>query len=117
MHALLVLWDFSSGSNRSFAELREYLKAESIPRFKDVDGLRQKTWISNPGTHRWGALYIFEERAQAEEMAAHVAGGRVAEMTGKAPEVVELFDVEAVVEGRHGGASLDSVGLAREVRG
>ncbi len=111
MRALIVLWDLSAGSKATFAELRRYLREESIPRFRQLEGLRQKTWISNPATGLWGAMYLFDTREQADELVAHISGGRVVELTGLQPAVQE-FDVEAVVEGRHAGTDLLGAGLA-----
>jgi hypothetical protein len=74
-------------------------------------GLRQKTWISNPGTGKWGALYLFETREQAEAVIEHLPQSRVVELTGNLP-TWELFDVEAVVEGEHSGSDLLAMGLA-----
>jgi hypothetical protein len=103
MHALLVLWDFSNGTKMGIDELRTYIRDESMARFRQKEGLRQKVWISNGGTLRWGAMYLFETCAQAEAQAATVT--RVEEMTGVKP-THEIFAVEAVVEGQHSGVDL-----------
>jgi hypothetical protein len=110
MHALLVLWDLSAGSKASFEELREYLWEKSMPRFRQMEGLRQKTWISNPQTGTWGALYLFERREQAEAVVAHLDESPVVAMTGR-KATWQLFDVETVVEGQHEGTDLLSTGL------
>jgi hypothetical protein len=115
MYALLVLWDLSAGSKASFEELREYLWEKSMPRFRQMAGLRQKTWISNPETGHWGALYLFEQREQAEAVVAHLDESPVVAMTGR-KATSQIFDVEAVVEGQHEGADLLSVGLAWTAR-
>ncbi len=111
MHALLVLWDLTD-SPATFEELREYLIERSIPRFEQMAGLRQKTWISNPESRRWGALYLFEERGQALAVVDHLSESPAVEITGKLP-TYELFEVEAVVEGQHSGVDLLAAGLAR----
>ena len=113
MHALLILWDLSAGSKVNADELRTYIREESMARFRQVEGLRQKTWISNAETGAWGALYLFETKAQADEVVAHVMEGRVVQLTGLRPEV-RRFEVEAVVEGRHSGLDLLASGLALE---
>jgi len=82
MRAVLVLWDLSSGSKVSFEELRQYLRDESIAMFGQLAGLRQKTWISNPETGRWGALYLFDEREQADALVGRIDRGRVVALTG-----------------------------------
>jgi hypothetical protein len=113
MRAVLVLWDLSSGSQASFEQLRDYLRSESIARFSEMAGLRQKTWISNPETGHWGALYLFETAEQANGLVSHIASGRVVQLTGLTPATVEQFDVEALTEGNHSGTDLMSAGLAR----
>ncbi|TAJ18834.1 MAG: hypothetical protein EPO65_08155 [Dehalococcoidia bacterium] len=110
--ALLVLWDLSEGSKATFEELREYLRERSIPRFEALEGLRQKTWISSPTSGKWGALYLFDERHQAQTVIDHLTESPVVAMTGKHP-TADLFDLEAVVEGQHSGVDLLAAGLAR----
>jgi hypothetical protein len=111
MHGLLVLWDLSAESKVSFEELRQYLRDESITRFRQMTGLRQKTWISNSDTGKWGALYLFETQEQAQAVIDHLPESRVVELTGLRPSW-ELFEVEAVVEGQHSGGDLLAAGLA-----
>lgn len=108
MWALLVLWDLSQGSKLSIDELRAYIRDESIAKFRDREGLRLKVWVSNGEQGRWGAMYLFESREAAEAQAATVTKPEL--MTGIRP-TVELFDVEAAVEGRHRGSDLLASGL------
>lgn len=108
MWALLVLWDLSGGSRMSIDELRDYIRDESVARFRGLPDLRLKVWISNAATGQWGALYLFESREAAEAQAAVTTKPEL--MTGIRP-VVRLFDVEAAVEGRHHGTDLLSAGL------
>lgn len=110
--ALLVLWDLSGGGGATFEELRDYLRERSIPRFEQLAGLRQKTWISDPVSGQWGALYLFEERGQAQAVIDHLGESPVVALTGRMP-VAQVFDVEAVVEGQHSGVDLLLAGLAR----
>ncbi|MCA9843401.1 MAG: YdhR family protein [Dehalococcoidia bacterium] len=110
MHALLVLWDLSTDSKATFEELREYLWTRSMPRFREMEGLRQKTWISSSDTGEWGALYVFERRDQAEAVIGHLSDSPVVELTGKRP-TARIFEVEAIVEGQHDGADLLTSGL------
>lgn len=115
LFALQVTWDLgpeARESSATFEELRDYLRTRSIARFEQMAGLRQKTWISNPETGHWGALYLFDTAAQRQAVIDAVGGSPVVEMTGKAPRY-EVFDVEAVVEGPHAGTHLDAAGLAR----
>lgn len=110
MYGLLVTWDLSEGAKATREDLRPYLRERSIPRFKQMAGLRQKTWISQPHG-KWGAFYVFESDAARQAAIDHLNESPVVEITGKLPSY-ETFDVEAVVEGAHSGSDLLGAGLA-----
>jgi hypothetical protein len=104
-----VLWNLAD-SQTTIAELRRYLRDESVDAFEDVEGLRFKAWISDETTERWGAVYVWEtHRAAAQELPS-----RAREMIGKDPDIVEEFDIEATVEGRFEIEQLSRLGLAFE---
>ena len=105
----LVLWSLAD-SKTTIAELRRYLRDESVDAFEDVRGLRFKAWISDEVTERWGAIYLFESAEAAEQELPT----RARDLIGKDPEVAELFDVEATVEGRFAVEQLSRLGLAFE---
>jgi Putative mono-oxygenase ydhR len=105
----LVLWSLAD-SKTTIAELRRYLRDESVDEFEQVPGLRFKAWISDEATDRWGAIYLFESAEAAEQELPT----RARELIGKDPEVAELFDVEATVEGRFAIEQLSRLGLAFE---
>jgi hypothetical protein len=88
----LVLWSLADSST-SFEELRQYVRDEAVDRFDAVPGLLFKAWVSDESTDRWGAVYVWESRAAAEQ----VLPSRARELIGKEPEIVELFDLEATV--------------------
>ena len=104
-----VLWNLAD-SLTSIAELRRYLRDESVEAFADVPGLRFKAWVSDEVTERWGAVYVWESR----EAASQQLPSRARELIGKDPDVVEEFDVEATIEGRYAEEQLSRVGLAFE---
>ena len=104
-----VLWSLAD-SKTTVAELRRYLRDESVDEFEQVPGLRLKVWISDEATERWGAVYLFESAAAAEQELP----GRARELIGKDPEIAELFDLEASVEGRFAVEELSRRGLAFE---
>jgi hypothetical protein len=91
-------------------ELRRYLRDESVDAFARVPGLRLKAWISDDATERWGAVYLFE----SEEVAHRPMPSRDEEVIGKAPDLVEEFDLEASVEGGYAVEELSRRGLAFE---
>jgi hypothetical protein len=105
----LVLWSLAD-SKTTIGELRRYLRDESVDAFEEVPGLRFKAWISDESTERWGAVYLFESAEAAEQPLP----GRARELIGKDPDIAELFDVEATVEGRFAVEELSRRGLAFE---
>jgi hypothetical protein len=105
----LVLWNLAS-SQTTIAELRRYLRDESVDAFEEVPGLRFKAWISDEATERWGAVYLWESREAAEQELP----SRARELIGKEPDLGEEFDVEATVEGRFAIEELSRLGLAFE---
>ena len=105
----IVLWNLAD-SKTTIGELRRYLREESVDAFEDVPGLRFKAWISDEATERWGAVYVWESRAAAEQQLP----SRARELIGKDPDVGEEFDIEATVEGRYDLEQLSRLGLAFE---
>ena len=105
----IVLWNLTD-SMTTIEELRRYLRDESVDEFADVEGLRFNAWISDPLGERWGAFSLFETREAANEA---IPSGAQA-LIGKAPDLVEEFDLEASVEGRFVDAELSHLGLAFE---
>jgi hypothetical protein len=105
----LVLWNLAD-SKTNIAELRRYLRDESVDAHADIPGLRFKAWISDEATERWGAVYLWESAEAAEQ----ALPSSVQELIGKDPEIGETFDVEATIEGRYVVEELSRLGLAFE---
>lgn len=105
----LVLWNLAD-SKTTIAELRRYLRDESVDAFEDVPGLRFKAWISDEVTERWGAIYLWESREAADQELP----SRARELIGKEPDIGEEFDVEATIEGSYALEELSRRGLAFE---
>ena len=105
----LVLWSLAD-SKTTIAELRRYLVDEAVDAFEEVPGLRFKAWISDEVTERWGAVYLFESAEAAEQELP----SRARELIGKEPDIAEVFDVEATIEGRFALEELSRQGLAFE---
>ena len=105
----LVLWSLAD-SKTTIEELRRYLRDESVDAFEDVPGLRFKAWISDQTTERWGAIYLWESREDAEQELP----SRARELIGKEPDIGEEFDVEATIEGQFLIEGLSRRGLAFE---
>ena len=107
----LVLWNLAD-SKTTIEELRRYLREESVDRFEEVPGLRFKAWISDEATDRWGAVYLWESEAAAQQTLG--VEDRTRELIGKEPDIGEEFDVEATIEGRFEIEALSRLGLAFE---
>jgi hypothetical protein len=105
----LVLWNLAD-SKTTIGELRRYLRDECVDEFADVPGLRLKAWVSDEATERWGAIYLWETAAAAEQDVP----SRARELIGKEPEIGETFDVEATIEGQFVVDELSRLGLAFE---
>ena len=105
----LVLWNLTD-SKTTIEELRRYLRDESVDAFEDVPGLRFKAWISDEATERWGAVYLWESRQAAEQELP----SRARDLIGKEPDIGEVFDVEATIEGQFLVEELSRRGLAFE---
>ena len=105
----IVLWNLGD-SKTTIEELRRYLRDESVDEFAEVEGLRFKAWISDPAGERWGAFYLFESLEAAEQPLP----GNARALIGKDPDLAEIFDLEATVEGRDADAELSRLGLAFE---
>jgi hypothetical protein len=87
-----VLWNLAD-SLTTVAELRDYLRDEAVDAFAEVPGLLFKGWLSDEGGERWGAVYVFESMAAAEQPLP----SRARELIGKDPDIIEIFDLEASV--------------------
>jgi len=87
-----VLWNLADTAT-SVEELRDYLRDEAVDAFAEVPGILFNAWISDAGGDRWGAIYLFESAAAAEQPLPSPAR----ELIGKDPEIVEIFDLEASV--------------------
>ena len=101
-----VLWNLAD-SLTTVAELRDYLRDEAVDAFAEVPGLLFKGWISDEVGERWGAVYVFESAAAAEQPLP----SRARELIGKEPDIIEVFDLEASVAI---APALDGLGLALE---
>ena len=107
MRVRVVWWDLDD-SPATIAELREYLRDESVDAFGAVEGLRLKLWIADDDRNRWGAIYLWE----SEEASRQRLPSRAREIIGKDPDFEEWFDLEASVEGGFAEALLSRRGNA-----
>jgi putative monooxygenase ydhR len=87
-----VLWNLADTAT-SIEDLRDYLRDEAVDAFEAVPGILFKAWISDAAGERWGAIYLFESAAAADQPLP----SRARELIGKDPEIIEVFDLEATV--------------------
>jgi Putative mono-oxygenase ydhR len=107
MRVRVVWWELD-GSEATIAELREYLRDESVDAFARVEGLRLKIWIADEERNRWGAVYLWE----SQEASAQPLPSRARQIIGKDPDFEEFFDLEASVEGVFAQSDLARRGAA-----
>jgi len=88
----IVIWSLVDSAT-TVAELRDYLRDESVPQFEEVGGLLFKAWFGDEATERWGAFYVWESIAASEQELP----SRARELIGKDPDIIEVFDLEATV--------------------
>jgi len=107
MRVRVVWWELD-GTQTTIAEMREYLRDESVDAFGAVEGLRLKMWIADEERNRWGAVYLWE----SDEAGRQPLPSRARQLIGKDPDFEEWFDLEASVEGVYGEAALSRRGAA-----
>lgn len=107
MRVRVVWWDLD-GTAATIAQLRDYLRDESVDAFGAVEGLRLKLWLADEERNRWGAVYLWESEAASEQPLP----SRARRIIGKDPDFEEWFDLEASVEGAFADALLSRRGAA-----
>jgi hypothetical protein len=94
----------------SLDALRTYIAQQSVPKHRQMEGLRLKVFLSNKDADVFGALYLWESESAMEAMLPQL-GASVRNRWGIEPRV-QCFSVEAIVEGRHSTPDLSGVGQA-----
>jgi hypothetical protein len=107
MIALLVLFDLTH-SSIGLDALRSGI-SESLERYRELDGLRQKVYLS-AASDTFGGFYLFESE-EALASALPRLGAATQQRTGVVPRILR-FDVDAIVEGRHTTPDLTRAGRA-----
>ena len=113
MIALLMQSDLGP-THGSIEALRAYIADESMPKYRQMAGLRLKIFLSDEVGDSFGALYLWESEAALEAALPHL-GSSVRERSSAALRL-ERFQVEAIVEGRHNTPDLSQVGAALDAR-
>lgn len=112
MYCSFVLWDLAR-SSATVASLRHYLRDYAVDAYSQVEGMRQKTWVSwsGPMGEVWGAIYLWDDIDLAFGRAPQTS--TVVDLIGYPPTQRMVFQVEAAVEGISAiGALMKGVGAA-----
>ena len=109
MMALLMQFELGA-TYGSLDDLRTYIAQQSVPKYREMQGLRLKIFLSDSDGDTFGALYLWETES-ALEAALPELGTSVRNRWGIEPRM-QRFTVEAVVEGRHSTPDLSRVGQA-----
>ena len=106
MHGLTVRWSLQDSPPGTEQALREYVAAESVPRFTGMPGLVQKTWqMAERGF--FSGVYVW---STAEARTAFLEQFRanpspVTRMVGHGPDVIQEWDVVGIAVGADGPLS------------
>ena len=111
MIALLMQSDLST-THGTLEALRAYIADTSVPKYRQMEGLRLKIFLSDAAGDTFGALYLWESEAALEAALPHL-GSSVRARSGNAPRL-QRFEVEAIVEGVHATPDLTRVGAAMD---
>ena len=106
MIALLMVFDLTD-SPVGLGELRSTLQ-ESKERYRQMDGLRQKVYLSDE-SGKFGGFYLFETQDALDAALPRLRASSTQRRSGVTPRLVQ-FNVEAIVEGRHSTPHLSPVG-------
>jgi hypothetical protein len=113
MYGLITRWSLAAAPDGAEQRLREYVRAESHPKFTGRPGLIEKIWTMRPGAFFAGNYMWATEEARAEFVAAlGAAPSKVTQIIGAEPELVEEFEIIAVAEGGEGLDGITGVGTA-----
>jgi hypothetical protein len=106
MHGLTVRWSLRDSPAGTEQALRDYVTNESVPRFRGMDGLVQKTWqLAERGF--FSGVYVW---ATAEARSAFLEQFRanpskVSQLVGADPELIQEWELIGVAVGGQGPLS------------
>lgn len=108
MHVLIVAWDLGK-SDATVASLRDYLRDYAVDAFATLEGMRLKAWFSDDERQIWGAVYLWDS---PEYVAGCHRVSRSIELIGYPPTSVNMFQLEAIAEGKSVHETLAGLGRA-----
>lgn len=97
MKATIAWWDLSK-STQTITTLRNHLNDNGVEPWNEIKGIRSKFWISDAANRLWGAVMLWESEEYMEQpLPPNIA----TELIGYPPTMRLVFEVEALVEGKH----------------
>ncbi len=103
MYGLTIRWSLTDADAGVNAQLRAYVRDESVARFTGMDGLRWKTWQMVDGGFFAGNYVWATEQARADFLEGfRAAPSAVTQLIGHTPDMVQEFDVVGVAVGAVG---------------
>lgn len=101
-YGLAIRWPLDKAGPQAADELREYVVGTSIARFMFLEGLAVKLWRMVEG--RWfEGTYVFDSAVSRDAFEAEFRVGAdeapVSRIVGCGPDLIERYEVVAVVEG------------------
>lgn len=113
MYGLITRWSLAGAPAEAEQRLRDYVRAESHPKFTGRPGLVEKIWTMRPGAFFAGNYIWATEQARAEFVASlSTTPSKVTQIIGRDPELVEEFEIVAVAEGGEGLDGITGTGTA-----
>jgi hypothetical protein len=103
MYGLSIRWSLSGTPAGTEQALRDYVREESVERFRGMPGLHQKTWEMAERGFFSGVYVWASAEARASFLDAFRANpSRVTQLIGSEPELVQEWDLVAVAIGAEG---------------
>jgi hypothetical protein len=106
MYGLTVRWSLRDSPAGTDAQLREYVRETSAPRFTGMPGLVQKTWQMVDRGFFSGVYVWSTPQARAEFLEGFRSNpSPVTALVGSGPELVQEWDLVGVAVGADGPLS------------
>lgn len=103
MYGLTIRWSLTDADAAVNAQLRAYVRDESVQRFTGLAGLRWKTWQMVDGGFFAGNYVWATEAARAEFLTEFRANpSRVTQLLGHAPDTIQEYDIVGLAVGAEG---------------
>jgi hypothetical protein len=103
VHGLTVRWSLNDTPPGTEQVLRDYVENESVPRFRGMPGLVQKTWQINErgffsGVYIWSSVEA--RSAFLEQFRANPSA--VTNLIGHGPDIIQEWELVGVAVGAEG---------------